>query len=95
MELGEFLPWVTTAGAGVAAYWLMEEIEALAELAPQMKRRVACVISAALAMGAYLAMIGMGYAVMPAGARGWIEALFAVATGAFGLSQMVHGERRL
>jgi len=95
MELSAFLPWVTTVGAGLLAYWLLDEVPALTRLGPKAKRRLAYILSAAVAILAYLAMMGMHYVPVPADARAWIEVLFVVGTGAFGLSQIIHGEREL
>lgn len=95
MELSAFLPWLSTVGAALVAYWLIKEIPRLARLGPKAKRRLAYAMSAGIAILAYLAMMGMHYAPIPITPRSWIEVLFAVGTGAFGLSQMIHGERQL
>ncbi len=95
MELSAFLPWLTTVGAGLLAYWLINEIPQFSQQSPVAKRRLAYVLSAVIAILAYLAMVGMQYTPAPETWRAWIESLFLVGTGAFGLSQLVHGERDL
>ena len=95
MELKAFLPWLSTVGAALIAYWLIGEVPRLVRLGPKAKRRLAYTLSAIVAILAYLAQMGMHYVPVPVSARAWIEVLFAVGTGAFGLSQLIHGERQL
>ena len=95
MELKQFLPWLSTVGAAILAYWLVGEISRTDVLSPKAKRRVAYGIAAVVAVGAYLLMVAMQYVPAPAGWRAWVEALFLVASGSFGLSQLIHGEREL
>ena len=93
--LSEILVWVTTAGAGVLAYWLMEEIDWLAQLAPQPKRFVSFALTGAIALAAWGVQIVMAYAQAPVGWRGWIEAAIAIAAAAIAVAQGVHGVRDL
>ncbi len=95
MPLSEFLAWASTVGAAILAYALIEEVPALTELEPKVKRRAAYALSAAIAILALLAEMGMGYVPVPATWVAWLEVLFAVGTGAFGLATMIHGERQL
>lgn len=95
ISLQDVLQWVISGGAGVIAYWLMENISYLKNLAPEAKRYVALAIAIALAVLGYFAQVAMGYQVAPQDARGWIEALFAVAGVAGGLSQIVHARLQL
>ena len=94
-NLLEFLTWALTPGAGVLAYWLMENVSALAALEPKLKRLVAFGLSALIGVLAFLAMVGMGYQPAPADWRAWVEALFGVAAVAAGLSQILHGLLKL
>lgn len=95
MELRDFLVWATTAGAAILAYKLIEEVRALSELGPRAKRRAAYALSGGIAVAAYVAAMQFGYVPTPANWRAWVEALFVVATGAFGLATIIHGEREL
>lgn len=91
MELRDILVFLTTAGAAGVAYWLLNNVQSLAKLSPQYKRIASIVLSAGIAILAYLAQVAMLYAVAPVDTRAWIEALVTVGTSAFGLSQVVHG----
>ena len=96
MELRTFLEWiVASGGAGIITYFLFAEIRALVELKPAPKRYAAFGISAVLAAGAYLAMVGMGYAPAPQAWNGWVEQVFLYATTGFGLSQIIHAKADL
>ena len=46
-------------------------------------------------MGAYAASVGLGYQPEPVSQQAWVEALFAVAFVATGLSQVIHGRAKL
>ena len=94
-NLLEFLTWALTPGAGVLAFWLLENVAALAALEPKLKRLVAFGLSALIAVLAFLAMVGMGYTPSPENWRAWVEALFGVAAVAAGLSQILHGLLKL
>lgn len=96
MELKDFLTWATTAGAAWLTYHLINSVPALAGLGPRAKRRVAYALSGGIAVLAYLIMVEFGYVAAPAGDwHAWAETLFAVATSAFGLATIIHGERDL
>ena len=95
MELKEFLPWATTTGAALLTYWLIENVKGLVELPPLAKRIAAYVLSAGFGILAYLAEVGMLYVPQPEGWRAWVETLFLVGTGAFGLATMIHGAKKL
>ena len=58
VNLLDFLSWVLTPGAGVLAYWLMENVPFLANLEPTVKRFVAFGLSAVFGILAFLAMVG-------------------------------------
>jgi len=94
-NLKDFLVWVLTPGAGVLAYWLMENVQFLVDLEARLKRFVAFGLSAVLGILAFLAMVGMGYQAVPVDWRAWVEALFGVAAVAGGLSQILHGLLKL
>lgn len=91
MTLRDFLPWVTTSGAGLLAYWLIENIVFFASQSSLAKRLWAYALSGGFAVIAWLFMIAMLYVEAPGDWRAWVEGVFAVATGAFALSQIVHG----
>ena len=94
-NLKDFLVWVLTPGAGVLAYWLMENVPFLVNLEARLKRFAAFGLSAAFGILAFLVMVGMGYEAVPVDWRAWVEALFSVAAVAGGLSQILHGLLKL
>ena len=91
MELKAFL-WflVSGGGAGIVAYWLMDNVAWFAGLNPKPKRWVAFALSAIVACLAFTASVFAGYSLTPVGALCWIEQLFSVATAAFGLATLLH-----
>ena len=94
--LAAVLTWLVSApGAGLASYFLMEKIPALAALSAELKRYASLALAALLAMAVFSAGVGLGYAAMPADVQGWGEALFAVAFVASGLGQTIHGRVKL
>ena len=96
MELSEFLTWlVNGGGAGIVAYWLMDNLEFLRGLSSEWKRYASLGLAAGLAMLAFAAGVWLGYVDAPAGAQGWLEALFSVAALALGISQAWHGRAKL
>jgi len=98
MDLQKFLVWLTTAGAGVLSYWIVNQITAKGKPSTWSAwtvRVVAYAISGSIAILAYLALVAMQYQAQPVDARSWIEALFVVAATSFGLSTMIHGADRL
>ena len=94
-ELREILVWATTAGAGVLAYWLVEEVDWLAKLAPKTKRFASFGLTAVLALAAWGIQLVMAYVPPPVGWRAWVEAVVAIAAGAIVVAQGVHGARDL
>ena len=90
MPLREFLVWLTTIGAAILTYELIEHVPKLAALEARTKRIVAYAMSAGFAILAWLAQVGMGYVVAPVSVRGNLEAIFAVGTAAFGLATLIH-----
>ncbi len=94
-ELSDILLWVTTAGAGVLSYWLMEEIEALAALAPKLKRFVSFGLTGVIALAAWGLQLVMAYVPAPVGWRSWVEAVVAIVAAAIVVAQGVHGARDL
>jgi hypothetical protein len=96
MALSELLTWVLSGGgAGVVSYWLMEHLAFLVQLKPQSKRYVSLAIAGGLAILGYLAAVGMGYQAEPGTVKGWVEVLFSVVGVAVGLSQFIHGAKKL
>ena len=93
--LSQLLKWLMSAGAGAAAFFIMEKVPELARLPSEAKRYVSIALSAGLAMAAFTAGVGLGYEPTPATAQAWVEALFAVGFVASGLSQVIHGRAKL
>jgi hypothetical protein len=90
------LTWLLSApGAAAVTYFLMENVSYLRNLQANYKRYASLALAAALAMGAFSVMVGLGYQEAPAGWQAWVEALFAVAFMAVGGSQWLHGLRQL
>ena len=94
-SLSAVLTWVLSGGSGVLSYFLMEKVKQLAALNPEPKRYVALGISAAVAVLAYLAQMGMGYATVPVDTKAWIESIFAVVGVACGVGQVLHARVKL
>ncbi len=94
MDLQTVLAWVISGGgAGILAYLALEEFGEFLE--PKVKRYLAIAFTAVLGGGAYALAVWAGYVPTPVDAQGWIEALSPVLFAAFGLSQIIHGERNL
>ena len=94
--LMQFLVWIAGGvGAGAVTYYLFENVPQLASLQPKLKRYGSLALSAVVAMAAFAAAVGLGYFDTPAGAQGWLEALFAVAFVAVGGGQVLHGAKKL
>ena len=87
--------FVTGGGAGTVSYWLMEHVAWLTYLKAEYKRYVSVALSAFLAMAAYAVAVGLSYQESPGNVQAWLEALFAAASVAVVLSQVVHGRRKL
>jgi len=94
MELREFLVWLISGGAGVATYWLMENVKFLAGLGSEAKRYVALVLPALLAGAGYSLMVAFSYESMPGTPQEWFEKLFFVMTAVW-VGQVVHGRLKL
>lgn len=95
MELKDVLVFLSTTGAAVLAYWLMNNITALQGLAPPTKRLAAFGLTALIAVGAWALQVLFLYQPSPADWRGWVEALSAVAFGSIGLNQIIHSQLAL
>jgi hypothetical protein len=96
MTLQEFLIWIISGGgSGVIAYWLLERIGERVNIDAEIKRYLSLVLAGLVALGAYMAGIGIGYEPQPDTARAWVEAIFSVIAVAIGLSQAIHGALRL
>ena len=106
MELSDFLLWLIGPGAGIAAYFiiknldiqftfygLMHRITFRRETARSM-RRWGIVLPGAIAAAGYTLAVVLGYTVAPVDAKAWLEALFLVSTAAV-TAQLMHGEKEL
>lgn len=92
----KILQWcVAGGGAGVLSYWLMEKVTWLTQRKAEHKRYWSVALSAVLGAGAYAVAVGLNYQADPVSAQGWLEALVAAAGVATGLSQIIHGRRKL
>lgn len=91
----EVLAWIVSGpGAGIAAYWILEEFGE--SLQPERtKRRVALALTAIIAMLCAGASVWMGYIPTPETAQGWVGVMGSAIAVSFGMSQMIHGERDL
>lgn len=88
--------WLLSGGgAGVATYFLMDEVPALTKLTPKLKRFISLALAAVIAMLAFCAGVALNYVPTPADAQAWIEQLFTAGGLAMGLSQSIHGARDL
>ncbi|RLC84853.1 MAG: hypothetical protein DRJ03_13100 [Chloroflexi bacterium] len=96
MELNELLSWILSGGgAGIIAYWLMDHLPFLIQLSSEYKRYASLIIAGILAVAGYLVAVSMGYQPQPETIKAWVETLFSVIGVAIGLSQFIHGRRRL
>ena len=94
-SLGEALAWVLSGGgAGVIAYFIVGKTS-LNELGADYKRYASIAVTAALAIVAWGAGMGMNYLNVPVDWRGWVEAAFSVIAVALTTSQVIHGARDL
>lgn len=94
MGVCEILTWfLSSGGAMVAAYALMEEVKCLREIKRMLWKRVASfTVAAAIAMGAFIlgTVFLCAATPLPAGWRDWVNSLVTVATVAISLSQLLH-----
>lgn len=90
MELRDFLVFLSTTGAALFAWWLMDNVWLFERLDWANKRYVAFALTAVLAILGYLLQLAMLYQPAPVEWRGWAESLFAVAGAAVGLNQLIH-----
>lgn len=95
MELKDVLLYVTTVGAGLLAFWLIENVAWFATLSPRARRIAAYALAAAIGIAAWLVGIAMLYTPTPLGWRAWVEGAVAVGMVASGLGQLLHGQKYL
>jgi hypothetical protein len=93
--LAQFLAWIVSGGgAGIITYfvmdtWIPDSVTA------EWKRYISLALAAAIAMAAFGAAVALGGIENPVTWQGWLESLFAVAFVATGLSQIIHGRKKL
>lgn len=92
--LQQFLYWIIGPGAGIAAFFAMENWIP-ADLSREAKRYISLSLAAVFSMGAFALSVVLGYLPNPATVQGWVESLFAIAFVAIGLSQVIHGRTKL
>ena len=95
MELKDALLWISTFGAGLASFYLVENVAWFATLSPRARRVAAYALAAAIGIVAWLAGIAMLYTPTPVGWRAWVEGAVAVGLVASGLGQLIHGAKYL
>ena len=95
MELSEVLLWVISGGGGAVVTWLMSNVQALANLAPDYKRYVSWLLSAVVPLAAWGAMLGLGYEPIPASWQAAAERVFALVFIAFSTNQGLHAVTEL
>jgi hypothetical protein len=94
MGLKEFLSWLMEFGASYLGFWIVEKVT---ETGPAsawsvLEKRIAAYGTTGLiAILAFLASIAMQFQPLPGDWRAWVQALFVVATSAFGLATLMHG----
>ena len=93
MELKLIILWVLdSGGAGAIAYFLIDRVKGLAELAAVTKRYVAIGISSGVAMLIFWVATQLAYLPAPTTRVGWFEQLVFYATSAFLSSQIIHAK---
>jgi len=97
MGLEQALAWLSTIGAGIIVYFLLENIAALVSLPPVWKRVIAIFGTAAIAVIAFLLEVRWEFVALPLGEKAWVEALFAIMYGALSAiwNQLLHGFAKL
>ena len=98
MTLQAALIWLSGAGAGVAATFIIRRLDGWVwwgNLRPDLKRYLAFIETAIIACAAYSLMVAFAYQVRPGDAQAWVEALFAVSASAIVAGQVTHGARDL
>ena len=90
MNLQDALLLLTSGGAGALVAWLMENIDAIVQLRPDYKRYLSWLLSCAIPIAAWGAMLLLGYEAQPASLREVIERVFALLFVAFSSSQGTH-----
>ena len=94
MELQDFLKWLMSPAGAVVAYWLMENVSWLVNLAPEAKRYVSWVLAGGVALLGWELMVILGYAPLPDTIIGRWEAAFAVVAATI-LAQIGHARLQL
>lgn len=88
--LRQLLSWIITPGAGIIAWWLIDQFGWGASWVEERRRWLALGISGALALAAWWGQIAMLYQPMPTDWRAGVERGVAILFIAFGVSQLTH-----
>ena len=106
MQLSEFLLWLIGPGAGIAAYFVIKNLDirftfcglmhswTFKRQSPKQMRRWGIVLPGGVAGVGYALAVALGYTVPPTDVQAWGEALFQVAAAAV-TAQLMHGEKEL
>jgi hypothetical protein len=94
MDLQTLLVWLTTTGAGLVAWWIVDRIIWKYQTSDEIKRYVALAISGAIALAAWDMEIAMLYQPAPADWRAWVEQGVSILFTAFGVSQLAHARAK-
>ena len=90
MTLNEVLLLIVGGGSGAFVFWLMEKIEAITRLRPDVKRYLSWLLSGAIPLVAWGLMLLMGYEAAPVSWRAGGERVFALLWVAFTSNQGIH-----
>lgn len=94
----DFIIWViVSGGSGVIAYWVMERLKSIEgwELSAMGNRVVSLTLAALIAMGLYTFGMWLAFWPVPETPQQWVIVLFAAAAPSLGISQLVHGAKKL
>jgi len=95
MNVWDMAQWVLGGGMGPVAYWLMENVNFLAAIAPAGRKRYVSFGVAILVAWVALGLTFWFRAAMPVTAREWVNLLGMVAFESIVVSQGIHGQKKL
>lgn len=96
MSVKEIIAWViSSGGAMVLAYKLVEAIAFLRTLAPEPKRYAAFAVAFVIANALYMVGCALGYTPFPVGVGAWIETMVLIGSSAIVGNQTIHAREKL